>query len=378
MHKSYILTRGLFLRLLGLIYLIAFISVWIQIEGLIGSEGILPAHLFLEQVYQRFEQRGYWILPTLLWFDASDATLHLLCGAGVTCSVLFMVGILPPLMAVLQWAFYLSIVTAGRDFMSFQWDILLLEVGFLAIFFAPWKLFARFSDEQQPHLSMIWLYRLLLFKLMFLSGFVKLSSGDEAWYTLSALQYHYETQPLPTIFGWYAHQFPEAIQKVSVALMFVVELIVPFLIFLPRLYRKFAFFTLIGFQCLILITGNYCFFNILTICLCIPLLDDAFWRSVFPTKVAERLASSLGTEQKFFGKRYIPILFFALVMLTLNLLFFFNRKSLPVPFRKVIEYVAPFGSVNRYGLFAVMTKRRDEIIVEGSLDGKEWHATFAV
>ena len=168
-----------------------------------------------------------------------------------------------------------SLASVGQNFFSFQWDALLIETTFLAIFLAPTGI--RPGREAPSGWGSLFLLHALLFKLMFLSGFVKLASGDQAWADFTALLYHYETQPLPTVFAWYAHQLPSGVQRASVFVMFGVELFVPFLIFATRRCRIVAGCLMAGFQVLILLTGNYCFFNILTIALCALLFDDEFF-----------------------------------------------------------------------------------------------------
>src|SRR6185436_3981191 len=124
----------------------------------------------------------------------------------------------------LMWVLYLSLSTVGQEFFAFQWDNLLLETGLLATFFSPMQLFPRRTGERPSSRTVLWLLRLLLFKLTFLSGVVKLASGDESWRNLTALTYHYETQPLPTWTAWIAHQAPVWFQKVSCLGMFAIEL----------------------------------------------------------------------------------------------------------------------------------------------------------
>src|SRR4029077_14519285 len=231
------------------------------------------------------------------WLDSSNAFLHLLCGGGVALSLLLIFGIAPALSLVALFVFYLSLTIAGQTFLSFQWDILLLETGFLAIFFAPWQLWPK-ENLIRPGSAIpatafspvaLFLLKFLLFKLMFMSGMVKLTSGDTAWgwvdhsfhwSALTALDYHYWTQPLPTIFAWFADKHSEWFKKFSVAFCLVVEIMVPFFIWAPRRPRLIAAGLLIFLQLAIAITGNYCFFNLLTIALCLLLIDDATWRIV--------------------------------------------------------------------------------------------------
>src|SRR5438874_303891 len=239
-RSACLLSRWLFLRLLGVIYLIAFVSLWSQIDGLAGHNGILPSMNYLKAVLDQAGQEGYWQAPTFCWLNSSDGFLHFQCAAGVVLSLLLIAGVAPVPDLILLWAIYLSLSTVCGEFLSFQWDILLLETGFLAIFLAPRQWPPRFSRETTPSVTVLWLCRWLLFRLMFMSGAVKLLSGDATWRNLAALTLHYETQPLPTWIGWYAHQLPDGFHKLSCVIMFVIELAVPFLIFCGRHARQIA------------------------------------------------------------------------------------------------------------------------------------------
>jgi predicted DCC family thiol-disulfide oxidoreductase YuxK/uncharacterized membrane protein YphA (DoxX/SURF4 family) len=380
--------RWIFLRGLAVIYLTAFISLWVQIDGLVGSNGILPADKFMVGVAEQVKSANmgaerYRLLPTLCWFSASDSALHWQCAAGVTCAVLLLFGIAPAPCLALLWLIYLSLSTVCREFLSFQWDILLLETGFLAIFFAPSRLWPNRARELPPSAIVLWLLRLLLFKLMVQSGWVKLLSGDRLWLDYTALTVHYETQPLPTWIGWYAHQLPVWFQKFSCRAMFGIELVIPFLIFAPRRPRLLAAGLLMFLQVLILLTGNYTFFNWLTLLLCASLLDDFF---------LSHLASCFG-----FGKKArpsndvpaniipaaplirwrrviaIPLAVVVVAITCAQLLTTFKQQPRFLsPVVAVYQWIAPFRSLNSYGLFAVMTPSRPEIIVEGSNDGVTW------
>ena len=366
-RTTFHLSRWLFLRGLGCIYLIAFLSLWVQIHGLVGSNGILPAGQYLEAVRQQIGTEGYYLVPTLFWLNPSDAFLHFLCAGGVLLSLVLIAGFVPSFALVGLWAFYLSLVTVGQVFLSFQWDVLLLEAGFLAIFFAPLRLRETFTRASQSSTVFLWLLRWLLFRLMFASGFVKLAS-DEVWRNLTALNFHYETQPLPTWFGWYAHQFPEWFHKASVLGMFAAELVVPFLIFAPRHLRTVGCIGLIALQILIILTGNYCFFNLLTIVLCLLLIDDVMWKAF----LLKRFMPTIHTIEKPPRQyRHISIAVAAVLLFLLSSIRFggqlFREAQLPD-----VAWIAPFRSVNTYGLFADMTESRPEIIVEGSNDRITW------
>src|SRR5882762_1307974 len=284
---AYFVARRWFLRALGLIFLIAFVSLWVQIDGLIGSNGIIPVSEFLPAARAQLGDRALSILPTLCWLNSSDAFLHFLCGGGVVLSLLLVFGIAPALSLVGLVVFYLSLTIAGQTFLSFQWDILLLETGFLSIFLAPWQLRPKRAREPPVSRAALFLLKLLLFKLMVMSGVVKLTSGDDSWgwldhsfhwSALTALDYHYWSQPLPTLFAWWADKSPEWFKHFSVAFCLVVEIIVPFFIWAPRRPRLIAAGLIIFLQIAIGVTGNYCFFNLLTIALCLSLIDDAVCR----------------------------------------------------------------------------------------------------
>ncbi len=335
-----------------------------------GAGGILPARAYLEEVAGVVGRSRYWWLPTLFWLHPTDGMLHALCATGSALAVLLIAGIAPvPCLAGL-WLAYLSLETIGQDFLSFQWDILLLETGFLAIFLAPLQLRPSLTREAAPPLAIVWLFRWLLFRLMFGSGAVKLLSGDAAWRNLTALEYHYWTQPLPTWIGWYANLQPAWLQEISCALMFAIELGAPCLIWGGSGPRLLAFAAFVALQLLILATGNYCFFNLLTIALCVLLLDDPAW----PQRIRRwRIAG--GTSIGIAWPRWIvaPV---ASTVLLLGVLQMFTLSPFgldwPKPLLWFRRVAAPLRLVNGYGLFAVMTTTRPEIIVEGSDDRSEW------
>lgn len=376
-HHDYILTRWLFLRLLGVVYLVAFASLWPQIPGLIGRNGILPAGEFLASVWAPTEAQRFLLVPTLAWFNASDGFLLLMCGAGVVFSLLLILGVLPVPVLSLLWALYLSLFSVGQVFLGYQWDVLLLETGFLAIFFAPLQVLPGVPREAPPSHTVLWLFRLLAFRLMFFSGAVKVASGDPTWRNLSALSFHYETQPLPTPLAWYAHQLPLWFHTVSSAMMFLIELLVPFLIFAPRRPRIVGAGLLASLQLLIMLTGNYAFFNLLSIALCVLLLDDTFLGRFLPLRLRNRFAGPERPVQPSHMRRWLTVPLAALILF-LSLVHIAYRYiadvPVPRPALEVMQQLAPFHIVNSYGLFAVMTTSRPEIIVEGSNDGKTWLA----
>jgi predicted DCC family thiol-disulfide oxidoreductase YuxK len=366
-RSEYRIAPFLFLRGLALVYFAAFVSLWVQIEGLVGANGIWPAASFFEQLRERLGDDGFWRLPTLCWWNASDGFLNSLCVSGAVAAVLLFFGILPAPMCAVLWVLYLSLTNACGIFLGYQWENLLLETGLLAIFVAPLRLRSRLRDDPPPRRLMLVLLWFLLFKLMFLSGFVKLASRDEVWWNLTALGVHYWTQPIPSWTAWYMHNAPMAFHKACCFLLFVIELGFPFLIFLPRRPRALAFIGLCTLQVVIAATGNYAYFNYLTMVLCLPLLDDA----CFP-RAKKRLADRP-------APRRWPAWVTAPVGVTIGVLSFMTLASAlrwelgwPGPLARLHEAAYPFRSISSYGLFANMTEERPEIVVEGSDDGVTW------
>ena len=373
-RPSFVLTRGIYLRLLGVVYLFAFLSLYTQITGLIGSDGLAPVGNFLQLIRANLGAEGYWRFPTLCWLSSSDAFLHFLTLGGALLAVLVILDVATLPVLILLWAFYLSISTVGQDFLSFQWDALLLEAGFLAIFFAPARLWPRLPGDTAPSRLFLWLNRLLLFRLMFSSGAVKLLSGDATWRNFTALEYHYETQPLPTPVAWYMHLLPAWFQMTSTAFTLFVELFIPFLIFAPRRLRFLGGGLLILLQLLIALTGNYAFFNLLTIALCLLLFDDAFLSRWLPHRLLHRRFGVETARPESRLRRWMtaPVAAFVLVAALTQMALMFRVDWLPAPALELQQTIEPFRIVNSYGLFAVMTTSRPEIIIEGSNDGVEW------
>ncbi len=380
---SYRLATWVFPRLLGTTYLVAFASLWPQLRGLVGEQGILPVREYLARATAVLGPgpERLWRLPTLLWIRSDDLALQAACALGILAAILVCFGVVQRLTLLAAWALYLSLVVVGQDFLSFQWDNLLLEAGLLAILLAP----QRGGPPGGPWRSRwpIFLLHWLLFRLTFSSGFVKLASGDPTWRDLTALRYHYETQPLPTWISWYAHQLPGWFQSFSAVVMFAVELGVPFLIFGPRRLRRAAAAALVGLQLVIGLTGNYTFFNLLTIALCLTLVDDEVWPRWFGKRWNSSSREGAGesgspggdrsgstTWRRVVGSSAIGLLFLLSVLqMTVTLGW---TRGLPPALLEPLRWARPLRSVNGYGLFAVMTTTRPEIVVEGSGDGRTW------
>lgn len=384
---SHTLARTIFLRLLGVLYLCAFLSLGMQVVGLIGHDGILPIERLLSALGPAYDAQGihadrFRLVPTLCWIDPSDAFLVVQWVAGALLSVTVILGIAPLASLFLCWLLYLSLAVAGQIFMGYQWDNLLLETGFLAMLVAPLAPWPRQGQASPPSRLGLWLLRALLFKLMFSSGCVKLASHDPSWRNLTALAFHYQTQPLPTWLAWYANRCPMWLDKTACAVMFAIELGAPFLIILPRRPRLVGCALLISLQVLILLTGNYGFFNWLTIALCLLLLEDSDLRRLVPRRLSSHLTAWSAEPQ---GPPRAQPRWHARVVLVVAVLY------LPVSFAQVVRsagwapsflspierveaWLDPLRTVSGYGLFAVMTTERLEIVIEGSDDEVDWRA----
>ncbi|HEY1434207.1 MAG TPA: lipase maturation factor family protein, partial [Thermoanaerobaculia bacterium] len=367
---TYLAAASLFLRLLGLCYAVAFVSFLVQADGLVGARGILPLARYLDWVRARTGVERYWILPTLSWVSSSDAFLHVLCGAGAAAGLCLLAGFAPAVSAAAAWALYLSVAIAGQTFLEFQWDFLLLEVGLLAIFLvSPRKL--RFGAGLAVSPVTRWLLRWLLFRLMFSSGWVKLASGDAAWRGLTALRFHFETQPLPPWTAWFMHQGAPWFQTASTLFLFFVELAVPFLFFAPRRLRVFACAMTILLQVLIAATGNYAFFNLLAIALAVLLLDD----QSLPERWAAAARPAAAAARRWPRAVLASVACVALFASSVEFAASLDRSlALPAPIVAAVQRLGALRSFNGYGLFMVMTTERPEIVVEGSSDGEQWRA----
>ncbi len=371
-ETSFAVGTRLFVCVLAVAHAVAFASLWVQADGLIGPSGILPAREFFPAAREQLGGQAWFEVPSLCWIFGAGAFIKVLCAGGIAlCALLFM-GFAPAVCLALIWAAALSLMSAGQIFFDFQWDALLLESTLIAVFIVPWTLRRATGAHDPPRLAR-YLAWWLLFRLMFLSGAVKLASGDPTWRHLTALTFHYETQPLPTPLAWYAHQLPAWFQRVSCAVMFAIELAAPLCLAAPRRFRHGAVLAIIALQVMIALTGNYAYFNLLTIGLCLTCLDDAWWRDRHWGVPAIPKEGSLGpvarlkaTFVRWFAAFSVGVTFFETAAAVVP-----GAASSPIV-RVVAEAVGPTRSFNDYGLFAVMTIERPELIIEGSDDQRDW------
>jgi lipase maturation factor 1 len=351
------LVAALFLRGLGVVYACAFASLWVQVDGLIGARGIAPAAELLALAREKLGAEAPLALPTLLFVTgASDWALQVFCAVGLAAGVALALGRVPRSAASVAWLAYLSLTVVGDVFLSFQWDALLLEAGVVAFFAA--------SSESRLG---VWLARALLFKLMFLSGAVKLLSGDSTWRDGTALTYHYWTQPLPAPTSALAAALPEWVQRASTWLTLGIELGAPWGMLGPRRARLASAAVLALLQLVIAATGNYGFFNLLALVLCATLLDD---RALARLGALRRPTATSAPRWRVPRRVAAALLAAASLLVALQRLT--PRGALPESLESLVDPLERLRAVSAYGLFAVMTTSRPEISVEGSADGVEW------
>jgi predicted DCC family thiol-disulfide oxidoreductase YuxK len=353
---SYTLVQDIFIRGLGLVYLVAFISLGVQLPGLLGSDGILPVQKTLAAAVEQASGFAVWSLPTVFWLFASNAALFSALVLGILASCGIVTRTLERTSLCAAFILYLSFVTAGGAFFAYQWDMLLLEAGFLGILFSIF-------------MPAVWALRALLFKLMMMSGLGKLAFGGGGWHELTALSSQFETQPLPTPLAWYMHQLPVWMHQMMTALTIGVEVFIPVLYAAPRRVRFIAAWVTIGFQAAIFLTGNYTFFNVLALVLALTLFDDRALRSVIPDRLVQTIEQYARHTSHYLMRGFVAVLvtILAIFSVTQGLL-----SGLLWPLKPIHSLVAPLKISNSYGLFISMTQHRPELIIQGSRDGEHW------
>lgn len=361
-RKTYWLTRFVLLRVLAGVYVFAFYSAARQLVPLIGAHGLLPVGTFLDEVAAHFggsRQAAFWQLPSLFWFGHSDGALLAVSWAGVALSLVAFLGFANiPLMVVL-WGLYMSIVHVGQTWYAYGWESQLLETGFLAIFLCPlWD--GRPFSKQKPPVAVIWLFRWLIFRIMLGSGLIKLR-GDPAWRDLTALYYHFETQPLPNPFSRWFSFLPHAVLKGGVVVNHLAELVAPFFVFWPRLARIVAGCVIVGFQLVLIFSGNLSFLNWLTIVPALACFDDGAWLAVLPflRRTWERVVAA---PRNSLGLRVVSWAVAALVAI-LSVQPVINLFS---PNQVMNTSFDAFEIVNTYGAFGSVGKERLTVVFEGT------------
>jgi hypothetical protein len=383
-----LIPRWIFLRSLGLIFFSAFYPLVFQIHGLVGPNGILPAQVYLEAIAQsNFAGIRYWFAPTLLWISSGPHMLNALCWVGMLASLALAFNFWPRGMLVVCLVCYLSFIAAAQDFSSYQSDGMLLEAGFISIFLAPSGFTPGWGEHSPPSRASLFLLQWEWFRIYFESGLVKLASGDPQWRNLSAMDEYYQNGPLPTWIGWYAQQMPHWFHWASALGTLVLELVLVWMLFLPRRFRVVCFYITTLWQAGVILTANYTFLNYLVLALGFLLLDDQLLSPQlgkrFSPAAAPEVAKEASDADELWARlrRHGSALKLALTSVVLTWIFYATTVQmlwilwprLPFPASPVAA-LEPFRIANRYGLFAVMTRGRYEIEFQGSNDGQNWTA----
>ena len=412
-----IIPRWLFLRGLGFVHFSAFFSLVFQIRGLIGPDGILPANDYLQAVARSFGHARFWFAPTLLWFSSGSHMLVALCWAGMVASLLLALNIWPRGALAACFICFLSLMSAAGDFSGYQSDGMLLEAGFIALFFAPSGFCPGLGAARPPCRASLFLLQWEWFRIYFESGVAKIVSGEPQWRRLTAMDEYYQNGPLPTWIGWYVQHLPHWFHASTAYATLALELGVVWMLFLPRRLRIVCFFIVTPWQIGIILTANYTFLNYLVFVLGFLLLDDRLrldllprrWRTPFldhtkvdhadltrttdarptaPDSSNVRGVAALEASRSGQGRTrnlrevfrpQLVMLKFSLIGVMLGWVFYATAVQLvwmvlpaiPLP-TSPVEALEPFRIANRYGLFGVMTRGRYEIEFQGSADGQSW------
>jgi lipase maturation factor 1 len=403
--SSRLLPRWIFLRCLAAIYFSAFYSLLFQIKGLIGPEGVFPASDYLAAVARQVSLPKLWFAPTVFWIDSSSHALMLVTWIGLLASLAAFANLWPRLTFLLCFVCFLSFVSAAGEFSNYQSDGMLLEAGFIALFFAPRGFRPGLGTAFPPSRASLFLLQWEWFRIYFESGMVKLVSGDRQWRNLTAMDEYYQNGPLPTWIGWYVEHLPHWFHVASAGGTLLLELVLVWMLFLPRRARTVCFFIVTPWEIGVILTANYTFLNYLVLSLGILLLDDQFLLTLIPARYRTAMAAmnlradtSTAIKESFAkqdrsGERTVPmgvlrrlrgyLSAFGLALSAVMLMWIFYNTTVEmigIPFRNhplptwPIAALEPFRIANQYGLFAVMTNGRYEIEFQESNDGQNWTA----
>ncbi|MCV7101677.1 lipase maturation factor family protein [Mycobacterium palustre] len=344
---GYWLGRLVMERGVAAIYAIAFAAAALQFRALIGEHGMLPVPRFLAR-------QSFWRTPSLFHLRYSDRLFAGVAWLGAAVSAALVAGAadLVPLWAAMLmwltlWALYLSIVNVGQVWYGFGWESLLLEAGFLMIFLG--------NDTVAPPLLTLWMARLLLFRVEFGAGLIKMR-GDPCWRDLTCLYYHHETQPMPGPLSWFFHHLPRPLHRVEVAGNHFAQLVVPFGLFAPQPIASAAAGVVVVTQLWLVASGNFAWLNWVTIVLAFSAVDDA----------------SIATLTGLSGQPAWPapppwfaglVIAFAAAVLFMS---YWPVRNMLSSRQRMNMSFNPFHLVNTYGAFGSIGRVRQEVVIEGT------------
>jgi hypothetical protein len=361
-RASYWLTRFMLLRLLGVIYAVAFLAAANQLVPLVGEHGLLPLGGFLDRVSQALGSptAGFLRLPSIFWLAHGDQALRVVSWAGFVLSCVVVAGFANAPVLALLWALYMSIVHVGQDWYGYGWELQLLETGFLAIFLCP-LLDPRPFPRREPPPAVIWLFRWLAFRIMLGAGLIKVR-GDPSWRDLTALYYHFETQPLPNPLSRWFHFLPRVVLRIGTGFNHVAELVAPWFAFGPRVARQIAGGVIILFQLTIILSGNLSFLNWLTIVPALACLDDSVWSRLLPRALVRRARAA---REEALPSRVMGYVSWG-VAVVIALLSVRPCANLLSAGQIMNTSFDPLELVNTYGAFGTVGRERLNVVFEGT------------
>ena len=356
LSEDFTFAREVLQRGTGAVYVVAFIAALRQFPALLGERGLLPAPRFLGLVSVRQA-------PSLFHWRYSDRLLRTVAWLGLILSAAVIAGLpqagpwwVPMLVFLALYGLYLSIVNVGQVFYGFGWESLLLETGFLAAFLG--------SHQTGVPLVTLFAFRWLLFRVEFGAGLIKLR-GDTVWRDLTALDYHHETQPMPGPLSWFFHHLPRPLHRIEVLANHVVQLLVPVLLFFPQPIATWAAGAVVITQLWLVLSGNFAWLNWVTILLAFAAVSDGVL-GFAPTQFGPTEGASA------------PVLGLVAAGLGVFILALSGRPALNLLSRRQrMNFSNPWHLVGSYGAFGSITRRRQEVIIEGTLDVDPQDATWA-
>jgi hypothetical protein len=358
------LGRFVILRLAGLVYLMAFLTLFWQGPALLGPRGLLPIDSYLADVASQAGSRaaGFWQLPSLFWLGAGDGALRAAGIVGVVLSAAVLAGYANAIALGVLCALQISICNVGQTFYGFGWELQLVETGFLCIFLCPLCDGRPFAPRPPPR-AVIWLLRWLAMRIMWGAGLIKLR-GDSCWRDLSCLDFHFETQPVPSPLTPYFHALPHWAHVVGVAFNHLVELGAPFLILGPRRARYAGGALMVALQAILIASGNLAFLNWLTLVPILACFDDGLWRRILPAALVARAnAASAGAVPSRGQGLTVAVVAVGIAALSvapvLNMLS--GSQIMNTSFTR-------FAIVNSYGAFGTVGRERAQLVFEGTME----------
>lgn len=389
-HPGHLWPRWIFVRALGVIYFSAFYSLLFQIRGMIGPTGILPARDYLQALAASLHAYRFFYVPTLFWLGSSDKALMLVTWLGIIASILVVLNIWPRWNLVISLVCFISFVTVARDFASYQSDYMLPEAGFVALFFAPPGFRPGLGRAHPASRASLYLLRWEWFRIYFESGLAKIMSGDYSWRHFTAMDDYYQNAPLPTWIGWYVGHLPHWFHASAVFYTLAIELVLVFMLFLPRRFRIALFCIVAPFEISIILTGNYAFLNYIVFFLGFLLLDDRFVEWIVPLRIRQLIdrtpAESLSARGPVESPRtdwrkllavsrmVLAGVCFAFVFYSTSAWLVWRAWPTARLWEKPVRIAELYHVASVYGLFANMTHARYEIEFQGSSDGTNWTA----